>query len=122
MVSGHTWKDYWFYWDGESFREYGGVKITEKQLRNCEGAAAILDAIKAEGESINDIFYRGNGIININHSYTVEPGNVYYYHTTLQLEDAKAMKVETDETGGIYRAALIPDIATYSDLPAIFAD
>ncbi|MDR2686777.1 MAG: hypothetical protein LBB75_03425, partial [Oscillospiraceae bacterium] len=57
VTTGHTWKDYWFFWDGEAFREYGGIKITEEQLRKCGGATEVLDAIIATGETIGDIFY-----------------------------------------------------------------
>jgi len=116
---GHTWKDYWFFWDGKAFHEYGGVNITETQLRKSEGAAEILEAILADGETIGDIFYRGNGIINVNHNYNVEADNIFH-HVILQLNgtDVTVIEIEADE--GIYRAALAPDIAVYPELPEIF--
>ena len=53
--------------DGKAFHEYGGVEITEAQLRKCRGAAAVLDGIKRDGGELGEIFYRGNGVINVNH-------------------------------------------------------
>ena len=119
VSTGHTWKNYWFYWDGKAFHEYGGVKITEVQLRKCGGAADILDAIQAKGEGIGEIYYRGNGIINVNHSrvYDSSRGNSY---TILQLSDAKLTAVEVEDNSGFYLPALAPGIATYPELPEIF--
>ena len=116
---GHTWKNYWFYWDGESFHEYGGVKITEAQLRKCEGAAAVLDGIKKDGETIGEIFYRGNGIINVNHA--AENGqDRRNSFTLLQLDGTKVTVVEAEDNSGFYLPALAPDIAVYPELPQIF--
>ena len=121
-----TEKPYWFYWDGAGFREYGGVKITQKQLRRCEGAAEVLDGLIADGETIGNIFYRGNGMININYSKLtkpwpdVNPDFLYTDHgcATLRLSGARVAVVE--ESGGSYQAALAPDIAAYPELPQIF--
>jgi len=117
--TGHTWKNYWFYWNGETFREYGGVKITEGQLRRCDGAA-VLDGLKAEGKTIGDIFYRGNGIINVNCVSEYGQG-ASYSQVALQLSGTKVTAVEGEyvETGGSYAAALVPGIAVYPELPEI---
>jgi len=120
VTTGHTWKDYWFYWDGEAFHEYGGAAVTEEQLRKCDGAAEILDAIIATGETIGDIFYRGNGIINVNHLRTYESGRSNY-HTILQLSGTEVTVVEVEGNGGFYLPALAPGIAVCPELPEIFA-
>jgi len=140
-----TIKPYWFYWDGTRFREYGGVEISESQLRKCEGAAKILDDIKAQGYTIDDIYYRGNDMININyHSKHAgipneAPSQKNNYYTTLELnrntgkvklvgdiatpEEYVIIYREPEDKGaGIYRKALIPSIAVYPTLPAIFTD
>jgi len=115
---GRTVKPYWFYWDGERFREYGGMPVSmaeEEKLRKLDGIAEILDSILG---LVHDSYYRGNGIINI--GYFVPEGvfvtNCYYM--TLQLDDDKLTVVE--EGSGFYLPALAPGIAVYPDLPEIF--
>jgi len=119
ISTGHTWKDYWFYWDGKAFHEYGGVEITEAQLRKCGGAAKILDGIKAEDETIGEIFYRDNGIINVNHfkAYGSSRSN---YFTILHLDGTSVTVIEAEDPSGVYQAFLAPDIAIYPKLPEIF--
>jgi len=119
VSTGHTWKNYWFFWDGRAFHEYGGVNITEAQLRKCDGAAEVLDAIVEKGETIGGIFYRGNGIINVNHSKRHESGRSNYF-TTLLLHGTSVTVVETEDPGGFYLPALAPGIAVYPKLPQIF--
>jgi len=114
---GRTWKPYWFHWDGDGFREYGGTKITEEQLRRCEGAAEILDGIYG---ITGDIFYRGNGIININHTVLQSEGDIGNYCVTVQLDGESVAVVETGDPSGFYLPALAPDIAAYPELPEIF--
>jgi len=119
ILMGRTYKPYWFYWDGESFREYGGTKITKEQLRKCDGAAEILDGIYG---IVGDIFYRGNGIININHTVLQSEGDINNEYVTLRLNGTKISIDDTYENvGGIYLSALAPDIAVYPDLPEVFA-
>ena len=105
---GHTWKEYYFYWDesSESFKEYGGIKITETQLLKCGGAQSIIDEIKSSGNIIGDIFYRANNIINVNYSYD---GN--NLNAVLLLENGAVTQKYIQE--GVYSAALIPDVAVY---------
>lgn len=127
MWTGHTYKPYWFYWDGQAgaFKEYGGVAITEAQLRKCAGAAQVLDGIQADGAALGDIFYRGNGVINVNYSKAYEDGAAYYY-ATLQLNGTSVSVMEDSgeksiDLGGSYQAAMNPDIAVYPALPTIFS-
>ena len=118
MLMARTWKPYWFFWDGESFKEYGGVKITEEQLRKCGGASEVLDGIYG---IVGDIFYRGNGIINVNHTVLQSEGDIRNEYITLQLDGTEISIDETYENfGGIYLPALAPDIAVYPELPGIF--
>lgn len=71
-LQGHTHKNYYFHWNGKSLVEYGGLRITQAQLKKAKGAAEILNSITKKGTGngttvITDIFYRSNGIININY-------------------------------------------------------
>lgn len=113
---GHTWKNYWFFWDGQRFHEYGGVPLAEAELRKLGGAAEVLGGIEG---AIGDIFYRGtNGIINVNYTVTQGEGDVSNYYVTLQLKDGKVTVLEEDS--GVYQAALAPDIAVYPKTPVKF--
>ena len=123
---GRTFHKYWFYYDGGAFHEYGGREITEQQLRRCAGAGKILDGLKAEGQTIGAIYYRGNGIININSSTTRTQegsGFISYRHTTLQLKNGAVMPVAATEEweggSGSYTDAFKPEIAVYPGLPEV---
>lgn len=121
--SGKTFKRYYFYWDenSNSFKEYGGIRVTENQLSNVEGGLEILSQIKSAGNTVTDIFYRGNGYININYTDGFLNNNA-----TLLYKDGKVAleKVITGDAGddllnssfgGVYKAALCPEIATYPE-------
>ncbi|MDR0884346.1 MAG: hypothetical protein LBN05_07070 [Oscillospiraceae bacterium] len=126
--AGHTWKPYYLYWDtsSASFKEYGGIPLTVEQLRKAKGADAILAQMEERGEVVGDIYYRANGIINVNFH---EPGKgkLSRSHVTLRLKGNTVTVVHFAEDApriwqeGIYFAALLPDIATYPKaLPAVF--
>ena len=63
--TGHTWNHYFSRWDGEKLVEYGGLAISEEQLRKAKNADQILDDVKIYGE-IRSIYYRANGMVFIN--------------------------------------------------------
>jgi|GEM_PF-1789266 len=134
--TGHTYKPYWFYWDEQSagFKEYGGKVIEYEQLLKCKGAQAVLNAIDAADCAVREIYYRANGIININYVDYEDESN---HNASLQLKgDTVALQgfwveygfagvdldiLEDSDHGGIYVKALVPDIAVYpAKMPAVF--
>jgi len=42
--TGHTWKRYYLYWNGSALVEYGGIKITQTQLRSVNGCQKIINS------------------------------------------------------------------------------
>ena len=132
--TGHTYKWYWFYWDEQSasFKEYGGRVIEYGQFLKCKGAQAVLDAIDAADCAVREIFYRDNGIININYvdyeDETNHNATLRLKGDTVTLQAAQAGvageatdSLEDSDQGGVYAKALLPDIAAYpSKLPAVF--
>lgn len=127
VMSGHTWKEYYFYFDCENncFCEYGAINITEEQLLMCLNAKEYIEQINNHGYSITDILYRANGIININYSNGSANRNM-----TLLLKNDTVFLVphcsygsndlDISDQGGIYLDAMVPDIATYPNaFPAI---
>jgi len=139
-TTGHTWKLYYLYWpdDGDNFEEYGGIEISQQQLLEADGANAIFDVLNQSGKQISSIYYRANGIININCS-SPSDDIVSYSNITLKYnqENNSVMPVPLDTSyltmkinnsdnvpfnadtlkqflyRGTYEAALFPLIATY---------
>ena len=128
--TGHTFKRYYMYWNGNGFTEYGGLRISEAQLRAVEGASRWLDEIIASGGVIGDIFYRENGIVNIN--YAASGGWIDDMadanNATLRIVDGVAGLVYSEEETlygsnyrGVYEASVLddasfPEIFPYADV------
>ena len=74
VSSGHTWKAYYLKWNGKKFVEYIGQKISLKALKKYKGADDYINKVKKLGYKIGKIYYRKNGIINVNLSKLIEDG------------------------------------------------
>lgn len=97
--TGHTWKRYYFFLDGLELKEYGGRRITRRSLEQLGGAAEILAAAEAEGWRIGEIYWRANGVINVNLHDEWSNDNL-----TLRVNGHAV--VDTGERyGGVYEAA-----------------
>lgn len=116
--TGHTWKKYYFYFDGKTFREYGGIKISVNDILNIPNGEMIIKEINNKTCAIDSIFYRSNGIININISKESEQ-EINYYTITIRYDGNKWSFVKSefgDNYGrGIYLKEMIPAVATYPD-------
>ena len=124
--TGRTLKDYYFYWDEttHSFKEYGGITVTRNQLSNISGADEIFKQMDDNDYSIKSIYFRANGIVNINFTYFNEYGigsndnvNLKYDYIKKKLcllnyNDWEDNKLLQSSMGGTYSAA-ITSIATY---------
>lgn len=64
--SGHSYKPYFFYFDGYDFVEYGAIPITLEEFLTCQGAEGALEEIQEEGLALAEILYRSNGMIHLN--------------------------------------------------------
>ena len=130
---GHTYKIYYLYWTADGLKEYGGLKITLQQLLKIDGAQAVIDAVTKSGNTIDEIYYRANNIININY-HSGDKNNGSCDNVTLAYKNNKVTPelayVGENESkpdslndsnlsdyyfGGIYQATLFPKIATYPD-------
>ncbi len=121
--TGHTWKEYYLYWN-DGFKEYGAIHILEEDLTKCDGAKDILNQISSKGGIVTEIMYRENGIININ--YEIGDSTYYTYeNATLKLNGNSVSLVTVNDYGedtlqkssygGIYLTAMYPNIASYPD-------
>lgn len=106
-------------------------KTKKKQKKGCRtflmeefctygGAEEILNEITSAGNTCTEILYRGNGLIHINfHSpegfnenatLKLESGNVQLLSA---YSDNPSENLLSSSYGGIYMAAMIPEIAVY---------
>ena len=109
--TGHTWKPYYYFLEGTSMREYGGMYITREDLLKFDGAKEILQGVKDKGYQIDDIIYRENGVINVNIRDT-SSSLIWYDNLTLRYDETSV--TDTGERyGGVYDLANDPSIAIY---------
>lgn len=108
--TGHTWKRYYFFWDGTGLREYGGIPITKKELLEVKGTKEVISSLERDGCIITDIFYRKNGILHVNYTKGQRQDNL-----TFVLEGDGAGLAKDASYGGRYEAALSPAIADYPE-------
>lgn len=84
---GHTWKEYYLRWTGTKFVEYEGRTISRKQLEQYKGADTYLRDAEKMGYQVGKIFYRENGIINVNVSNkNTKGGDIEYDNFTLNVK------------------------------------
>lgn len=114
-LMGHTWKAYYLKWTGTKFVEYKGTAISRKKLETYRGAARYLKRAERLGYRIGKIYYRKNGIINVNVSMKDEKtGDINYNNFTLNVKNKKVTLRIWDKNGknfleksgyyGIYKA------------------
>lgn len=119
IMLGHTWKKYYFYFDGNAFKEYGGKNITIEDIMKISKGKAIVNEIYNNSYNIDSIYYRENGLIHINISKESDD-EIRYMNITLRFIDGEWEYVvtgifENEYSEGIYLDAMIPTIATYPD-------
>ena len=131
VPAGHSYRLYRLYWTKNGLREYGGIEITKEQLLKARGARDIVDTITQAGYAIGTIYYRANGVIDVNyHTGDVKNGTfenlqVFYKDGAVSVEplylDEGSSEPEAFTAanwldfsgGGTYKAAFFPEIATY---------
>ena len=93
--TGHTWNKYYSKWDGKKLVEYGGIAISEAQVKKAKNGKKILKEIKKKGK-IESIYYKKNNMIFIN--YTINDEN---YNVALKLKNGKLSYYAEDVVGKI---------------------
>ena len=122
--TGHTWKRYYYHWNGWSMREYGGIEVPVQDLRRLDGGLEVLEQAESRGYHAWQAFYRGNDIVNVNMYHANEYGNEYHY-LTFRWNGGKLILLDTDLNAtdsidtaleyseGYYLAAHTPQVADY---------
>ena len=112
----HTYNQYYYYWDGENFREYGALEIDDEDLLEIEGTEELLNFITSEGATVNEIYYRENKIIQINYQKEVQEGNdtvTYFKFISFRYEGEKIMLENCIIGEGNILKALNTSLAVY---------
>lgn len=114
MMCGGTFKAYYVRWTGTQFVEYKGKAISKAHFKKFKLGKKYLSKIKKMGYKIGKIYYRTNGIINVNVSKT-KSGWVNYDNVTFKVKGKKLKLVihnkngknivEKSTYGGIYGAS-----------------
>lgn len=113
-MCGATFKAYYVRWTGTKFVEYKGKGISKANFKRYKLGKKYLSKIKKLGYKIGKIYYRTNGIINVNVSKT-KNGWVTYDNVTFKVKGKKLKLVihnkkgknivEKSTYGGIYEAS-----------------
>lgn len=114
MMCGGTFKAYYVRWTGTQFVEYKGKAISKAHFKKFKLGKKYLSKIKKMGYKIGKIYYRTNGIVNVNVSKT-KSGWVNYDNVTFKVKGKKLKLVihnkngknivEKSTYGGIYAAS-----------------
>lgn len=113
VMTGHTYKAYYLRWSGTKFKEYRGERITRRQLEKYQGADQYLNQVEQLGYTVGKIFYRKNGVININlqkkNKYSTSYENITLFvrgrKVSLKVLHKGSDLIERASYGGIYKAA-----------------
>ncbi len=111
-AGGHTFKPYYFYYDG-GFKEYGGIEITREEFLELDGADAILYTLESRGAEIKNIIYRGGaGVIIINTS-TPDPKDGWTENHSVTVAISGRSVERIDSYIGVIEPAMYPELAMY---------
>lgn len=122
VLTGHTWNTYYFYYDHGNIREYGGLDITWEdfcRIPGIEEARKLIEDRKlGQGEEIESILYRNNGIVVVNFEKD-EEFSISYSHLQLRIGRGVVQICKSqDESGfgdGTIAGAFLNDLATFPD-------
>lgn len=98
---GHTYKRYYFRWNGKRFIEYVGTKISTTKLKSYKNASSYLSQISSLGYKVGTIYKRGNGIININIHKSDGNGSTRNENINLKLKNNKVSVITHSNSGNI---------------------
>ena len=111
----HEYVTYYLYFDGKDFHEYGGIQISLEDLGKVPGIDGVIDTIatmKNGGATVSDIFYRENGIIDINYVRD----EIFYDYLRIRLLDNNMIEYpDHGDDRGYISSAYYDRIATYPD-------
>lgn len=107
--TGHTWKTYWAYLDGDNICDYGGRSIDIDELLRYEGASDVIQYIEEQGGTKIEPVKYSNGIIAVNYTVPYSNEDEDFYFRLLKYRDGAVYDVteqygDIDEDRGIHQA------------------
>jgi hypothetical protein len=126
LVSGHTWKDYSFYYQNGQFLPYKGEVVTSEYVGSYENGGEIIDELNSDLTVVKlQYIKRENGYLQINIArdegdYLSFSHRTYYINAQNQLElteeDEGCYKVNLDdENEDKFTSEVISAVETSSD-------
>lgn len=122
MMSGHSWKPYYFYYDKQKdmICEYGGAYICKEDIDDISGTN-LIDQIEADEHEITSAFYRENGIMNVNYRDLDEKGDVTFGNVNYDCVAKEFVNAWGENPGDLYSSDYAGIyVSTYSDLFATY--
>ena len=123
FMIGHTWKKYYYFYDSEDGQiyEYGGTGIDAATVEFWTGRDLVSELVP-DGDTIDSVFMRGNGILVINYEHMDEDGSINYFHYNYDTRrgyfiNDLGMETEEEPMEGSCAYALIPELASYPEVP-----
>lgn len=121
----HTFKEYQFYRDESGFHEYGSIVVPLEEFNKVYGEKA-LQSVKEFAEKeweIYEVLYRGDCCFILNCYEQVyadndktNPADGTYYIRSITLKPmTDGSLTEVYRSDGVYKTALIPEIAVYPE-------
>ncbi|MCR4615518.1 MAG: hypothetical protein K5756_05160 [Clostridiales bacterium] len=110
-------KTYYFYDTDEGIKEYGGLKISLDDFLKFEGAEEMLDEIEEKDNEVTTLFYRANGLININYQRRSDDEEHICGNSTLKINGKAVEKYRSHE--GVYEASATDQAVYPESLPEV---
>lgn len=115
----HTWKDTYLFFDGNQYKEYGAIEISENEFLAYQNSREIKEKIEGELSQSNTTFLefsyfrRKNGILHIQCNVHSDSGQIQYGYYTVRYVDKKLNKEIGEYNSGQMTTA-------FSDLEVVY--
>ena len=115
----HTWKDTYLFFDGDTYKEYGALEISEQEFLEYQNSQEIKNEIESELRQSNTVsleftfFKRKNGIMHIQCNVYGDSGEIQYGYYTVRYEGKKLNTNLGEYTSGQMAAS-------FSDLEVVY--
>ncbi len=124
MMSGHSWKPYYFYYNKptDQIYEYGGAYVAIDDI-DALSATDLTAQIKDEGHEITYALYRENGILTVNYRDMDEKGDVTFGNINYDCFAGDYINAWSTGSGDIYSSDYNGIyVSTISDLYATYPE
>lgn len=102
ILSGHTWKPQYYYYDNYDVHAYAAVEISNEEFNQYVGSQEILDQLKSKYSNQDSklsisFLKRENGLIHIKLNVESTDSIIFYYETYQIQEDQSLVEISSGE-------------------------